>query len=271
MIHLIFGSAATSSLKYALSEQSHKIIGFPIDFSVGPITHIHRNSGIHSYFSWLETSFHTMWNFFEEDQLAYCQALQQLSAINDGEQVTIWTCENASEQIGLRISCYLLKEKNVTLRYVNTYHAMRHSFKQKDVQIDIRHSGECNAEQLTYFYKHSTYPMTKNMKNDYATEGEKLLNCTSIVRSWQHGEIVDDRETRDDPFILGCAIKMHHEMPNVEFIHATRVIGEVVSNSEQAISDAWIEFRIRSLIDSKQLDFEGNLKAMRMYKIKVLQ
>ncbi|WP_115772359.1 DUF1835 domain-containing protein [Oceanobacillus arenosus] len=52
-------------------------MGFPIDFSVGPINNMHKESGIKDYFSWLAASFHQMWESFEVDQPAYQQAVQQ--------------------------------------------------------------------------------------------------------------------------------------------------------------------------------------------------
>lgn len=79
MIHLVFGASATGSLKYTLHKQNHKIIGFPIDFSVGPITNVHKKSGIDNYFTWLKSSFHPVWGYFEDDQAVYRQALQQLA------------------------------------------------------------------------------------------------------------------------------------------------------------------------------------------------
>nr|WP_276516087.1 DUF3658 domain-containing protein [Oceanobacillus caeni] len=136
--------------------------------------------------------------------------------------------------------------------------------------MNIRQTGECNAEQLAHFQEHSTYPLSENMKSDYVRDGERLLNSKSMVRSWQNEEIVDDVETRDDPFILECAIRLHHEMSNHEFINPMRVIGEVVGNSEEPLSDSWIEYRIRALIHSNHLAYEGNLQSMRMYKIKVV-
>ncbi|MBO1911268.1 DUF1835 domain-containing protein [Microvirga sp. 3-52] len=38
MIHLVFGNAATGSVK---RKRNRKVIGFPVDFAVGPITNIH--------------------------------------------------------------------------------------------------------------------------------------------------------------------------------------------------------------------------------------
>lgn len=270
MIHIVFGNAATGSLKHAFRKQNHKIIGFPIDFSVGPITNIHKMSGETRYFTWLKSSFRPDLGDFVGDQTAYHQSLQKLLEIEDGEQVTIWTCENATEQIGLRICCYLLKDKEVELSVVNTFTAMHDYMKYKDVQMDILRTAECHAGQLIHFYKHSTYLISAELKSDYVQEGERLLSRESIVRSWQRGKIIDDIETKDDAFILECVTRLHHEMPNLKYINAPIVIGEVLGNSTHSLSDSWIEYRIRSLIDSDRLCYEGNLRLMRMYKVKMI-
>lgn len=101
-------------------------------------------------------------------------------------------------------------------------------------------------------------------------EGEELIQSKSFVRSWKKREIFHELETRDDSFIMDCAKKIHHEMGDSDFIHAARVIGEVVGHSEQSLSDAWIEYRIRSLIHSGHLMYDGDLQSTRMYKIKVV-
>lgn len=270
MIHLVFGAAAAGSLHHAFRRENHTIIGFPIDYSIGPLRNIHESSGSNHYFAWAQSSFHTTWDYFKGDQAVYRESLQQLLAIKNGEQVTIWTCENATEQIGLRISCYLLRDKDVELRFVNTYKAMHASMKGQDVRIDIRHTGECCAKELTYFYMHYTCPISEEMGSDYVQNGERLLSGKSMARSWQQGEIIDELETKDDSFILACATRMHHEMPHLEYIDAIRLVGDVLGNAEQSLSDIWIEYRVRSLIHSKQLAYEGDLQSMRMYKVKVV-
>lgn len=271
MIHLVFGASATGSLKHTFRKQSHKIIGFPIDFSVGPITNIHEKNGIKNYFTWLKSSFNRMWDYVEDDQTAFQQSLQRLLEIKDGEQVTIWTCENASEQIGLRICCNLLKNKDVELSFVNTFDAMKDYTEYKDVKIEISHTGECNPEQLAHFYKSSLCPISEEMRSILDQDGEALLQSKAIVRSWIQGEIINELETRDDSFIMECAKTIQNEKLNLEYINATRVIGEVLGHSEQSLSDAWIEYRVRSLIRSGHLVYEGNLQSMRMYKIKVVE
>ncbi len=238
VIHLVFGAAATGSLQYAFRKQrNHKIIGFPIDFSVGPIANIHEESSINYYFNWLQSSFHPLWSYFKDDQTVYQQSLQKMQQIEDGEQVTIWTCENAAEQIGLRICCYLLKDKEVELSVINTYHAMHDDTKDKNIRIDLRCTGACNPEQLAHFYKHSAYPIAKKIIGDYVQDGERLLSNKSIVRSWRRGEIVDELETRDDHFILECTRMLHRQRHNLDFINVTRVIGEMIGHAEQVLSD----------------------------------
>jgi len=271
VIHFVFGDSATGSLKYALRKQNQKIIGFPIDFSIGPITNIHKDSNIKSYFAWLKYSFHKVWGNFENNQTVYQHSIQKLLDIKDGDQVTIWVCENATEQIGLRIFCNLLKEKRVELSIVNTYKAMLEYTKYKDTSFEIRNTGECNAEQLAHFYKFSTFRISNELKRTLEQDGEKLLQSTSIVRSWKQEKIIDELATRDDVFIMECVRKLHSESKYIEFINATRVVGEVIGLSEQVVSDAWIEYRVRSLIYSGQLAYQGSLHSMRMYKVKPIQ
>lgn len=272
MIHIVFGATAIASLKLSFEDKGHQVIGFPVDFSVGPISDIHTNNGMNHYFSWLESLFQTKWNYLEEDRKFYEQGLYELSEIKDGDKVTIWTCENASEQIGLRICCYLLKDRQVELSVINSFKAM-HDYdytKGKDYRMDIHHTGECNVEFLKLFYKNSIHPISGKMKNQFDHEGEELLNRSSLFRTWRQGEIVHVPEEVEDPFILECARRIHKEQNSRGFINATRLVGEVFGESPCTLSDAWIEYRVRSLIQSGQLIYEGDLKSMQNYKIKLI-
>jgi len=269
LIHLIFGSSGTSSLSSTFCNKRDQIIGFPIDFSIGPLTNIHERRGI-NYFNWLESSFQTIREEFKEDQRVFSQSIHKLLEIKNGEKVTIWTCENASEQIGLRICCYLLENKQVELIIINTFYAMHQFMRHDNVRVDIRHTGECNDESLAYFYKYSKYPISVKERSQYEQDGQRLLRSKSMVRSWKQGRVMDESETRDDKFILNCVKRLQSNQPIAEFLPAVRVVGEVIGLSEQTLSDSWIEYRIRSLISANQLAYKGNLKSMRLYKIKVV-
>ncbi|MFD1067869.1 DUF3658 domain-containing protein [Oceanobacillus locisalsi] len=137
------------------------------------------------------------------------------------------------------------------------------------VNINIRTTAECNTQQLLYFYTHSNTAVTKEMRKNFEQAGEELLQRDSIVRSWKQGEIIDELETRDDAFIMEYTKREEQEDKADDFIIAARVVGGVLGESEQILSDLWIEYRIRSLIESGCLMYKGSLQSMRMYRIKV--
>ncbi|GIO22715.1 DUF1835 domain-containing protein [Oceanobacillus sp. J11TS1] len=269
MVHLIFGNTAAACLKHAFRKRNHQIIGSPIDFSVGPIRDIHQPDGIEEHFVWKASSFREVGNY-HANRSAYQEALKQLSEIKDGDKLTIWTCENASEQIGLRISCYLLKNKNVELTLVNTAQAMQEYMKGKDIDISIRMTGDCNGKQLLHFYDHLYVSITKEMRQTFEQEGKELLQRGSLVRSWKQRKIIDELETRDDAYIIKYVKKLERERGEGLFINTAQVVGGVLGEVEHILSDAWIEYRIRSLIQAGKFKYDGSLQAMRMYRIKTV-
>ena len=269
MIHLVIGATAMGSLSLNFSGEGHQVIGFPIDFSIGSIKNIHKNSSINHHFSWLKSTFSTVpWDYGEEQQ-GYEEALQKLLSIKNDEQITIWTCENATEQIGIRICCYLLREKQVDISFVNTFKAMHDFTKGKNYRMDIRHSGECSAEKLQHFYENSILPISEEVRRQYEKDGENMLNSTSLLRLWEQGKIVEVTESREDSFILDCAKRIQFESQK-DYINAIKVIGIVLGESVHTLSDAWIEYRVRALIESGELVYKGDLFSIGSYEIKVV-
>lgn len=268
MIHIITGDSATGALNHAFRGSDHQIYALPLDFSVGPINAIHEEEGIRRHFEWLDSSFNFRNDQFAQLEETYRQSLEKVRRLKDGEQVTLWTCENAAEQIGIRLVCYLIAGKNVELSVVNTAEAMDELMRDSDVQIEIRHSGECNGEQLAHFYKHSRTPLSEASAAALAGKAERLLSSKSLLRSWKQGEVQGDVETRDDKFILECVREQQMEELNEGFAKAVRVVGQVFSESYHIYSDAWIDYRIRSLIDSGKLVSRGDLGSIRNYELK---
>lgn len=270
MIHVVTGESAAACLKSVFRRLDQPVIELPVDFSVGPIAQIHQKRGISTRFDWIEHSFNPIKDHSIENQNLYLDSLEALQNVKDGQQVTIWTCNNAAEQIGLRISCFLLTGKQVELYLVNTQQAIDDYFKDQEMQQILRHSGECSSKQLAHFYKHSSMAVTKQMRAELENDAEKLLYSTSLLRSWHGSEIAEDEETREDAFILNCIQSNLDQFPENDYVDAVRIVGEILSLSDQSLSDVWIDYRIRSLIKSGQLAYQGKLHSMRSYKIKVV-
>ncbi|WP_188737858.1 DUF3658 domain-containing protein [Oceanobacillus neutriphilus] len=62
---------------------------------------------------------------------------------------------------------------------------------------------------------------------------------------------------------------MHREQDSTEFIPSARLIGEVIGYLGQYISDVYVEFRVRYLIENGIFEIKGVPKAMRFYSVKL--
>lgn len=269
MIHVVTGESAAACLKSVFHRLDQPVIELPVDFSVGPIAQIHQKRGISTRFDWIEHSFNPIKDHSIENQNLYLTSLEALQNVKDSQQVTIWTCDNAAEQIGLRISCFLLRTKQVELYMVNTQHAIDDYFKDQEMQQILRHSGECCSKQLAHFYKYSSMAITKQMRGALENDAEKLLDSNGLLRSWKQNNIVEDEETREDKFILECIQRNLDQSLENDYVKTVRIVGEVLSLSDQSLSDVWIDYRIRSLIKSGQLAYQGDLHSMCTYQVKV--
>lgn len=270
MIHIVFKQSAFGSLRYLLKGTSEKIIEFPAFLAEGPIYHLLTERGLNARLQWLEKCY----DFNEEDIRMYKEqielAIHQISAIPNDEQVIIWTCENANEQIGLRVVLELLKNSNVSIYIGNTYFNMLKIFEHKDIQIEIRHSGEVNAQQYAEFIHRNMFEqVTTEGVQCYVDELNGWLANDAVVRTWIHGKMRFDDATRDDAWIIQYAKELHGEQQEVEFFPAARLVGQVLGMSEYDISDTWIEYRLRHLIEQGFFCYEGDLSEMRKYRVRL--
>ncbi|MFC3212427.1 DUF1835 domain-containing protein [Planomicrobium okeanokoites] len=269
MNHFVVGESAAGSLKLAFRGKNHQIYPLSLDLSLGPIAAIHEEEGIQRHVDWLRSSFTFEDDYFGHQEETYRQTLEKIKSLKDGDQATIWTGENTAEQIGLRLVCFLMANKKVDLSVVNTAEAMNELMRDSDIEVEIRHSGECNNKQMAHFFKHSRTRLPNAETVALADDMLKLLSSTSLLRSWKNGEILDAEETRDDSFILKCVRGQKEKNLNDGFVKATRIVGEVLGHSYHIYSDAWIDYRLRSLTRSGQLISRGDLRSMRSYDVRL--
>ncbi|MFC5542462.1 DUF1835 domain-containing protein [Ureibacillus suwonensis] len=269
-VHIVFGSSAAGSLRYAFQdtpyEQTEEIIEVPDNLAEGPIHHLHTAEGFERRYQWLKENYR-----WEKDQAEWYknnmqQAFEKISSIPPEQRVVIWTGENASEGTGLRFSLYLLKEKTNEMSVLNTYDAY-HKFYNGMHEDFPRHTGELSPEQLLLFYELGELEeLTEEQRQAYAKEGEECLHSDAVLRTYNKGQIFGAENHRDDALIIG---KMKNLQGNKKFIKAARVIGEVLGHLDQYTSDEWIEYRLRQLIAQGKVEYQGELRAMRFYEVKL--
>lgn len=275
-VHIILGESAGGSLTYAFrdtpEEQTEVVITVPGYLSVGPIKALHTKDGLDNRFKWLKNHFRDELNDLEFYKRGMEKALQQIEAIQPHQQVVIWTCENAAEQTGLRFILYLLKEKENEIKEINTLKAFQElcvsSVREEDFYP--RSSGELSGEQLLLFYKQlPVEPMEPERRESLCWEGETLLQSSGLLRVWKDEQVHNEKEGREDQFIIECARRLHNEHEIYDFMKAARLIGEVVGHTAQYNGDEWIEYRLRRLIEQGIFEYRGELEAMRYYEVKL--
>lgn len=265
MKHIIFGESAAGSLKFALKKGTAQIIAFPNYLGEGPIQELLTAAGLKHRASWLEQAFRidgAQWTG------GFKQAMQQLEKVTEEDSVLVWASENATEQFGLRLICHVLQHKNCSIYHCNTYGNMLFLHRERNVQMEIRHTGEVSPEQLCHMLAEQLYEQLKPKEvSNYAKQGAQLMQGNSLLRTWRRGEILADVETRDDAMILRYLHELLQEF-DTEYIRAPRLIGHVLGFSMHDIHDTWIEYRLLTLIEQGDVNYRGDLRKMRTYEVK---
>ncbi|MGE7118810.1 DUF1835 domain-containing protein [Peribacillus sp. NPDC046944] len=270
MKHILFNQAAFGALSHALKRENVEIITFPNFFGEGPIHRLLTEKGFLDRMKWLQEAYRFDKKMSEQYVVLFHDALKSLQQIKEGEQVIVWTCENAAEQFGLRLVSHLLSGKKCSISVCNTYFPMLYFHEDEHTQYDIRHSGDVSPSQMKRMLKLNLLdPLTEDELVLLQAEALQLMEGHSIVRTWFRGRIIEDDESRDDQEIIRYASDMQSEYGIDNFYNAVRLIGHVLGWSEHDINDTWIDYRLRMLIKKGVFASIGHLREMRSYQVRL--
>ncbi|MEH7346962.1 DUF1835 domain-containing protein [Bacillus sp. JJ1532] len=275
-VHIVFGDSPAGSLKFAFRNtpyaKTEEIIVLPHILSVGPIELLHTKKGIENRFQWFKEHYRDDFNDLEEYKQGLLKAIEKIKGITPYQQIIIWTCENAAEQIGLRIVLYLLQNKVNEVFELNTFKAFHelYTYPMLEEEQYPRTSGELAPEKLLQFYEQfELRPMNCAKRHALLDEGRNLLLSESLLRTWENEELWHSDVERDDDSIIQCAKKLHKEQGKHDYMKAARLIGEVIGHMQQYTGDQWIDYRLRDLIAKEIFAYRGDLSAMRLYEVKL--
>lgn len=274
MIHILFGTSASGSLKHALRkmglDKKDKVISFSDIFSIGPIYKLNKEIGVKSRFKWMEKCMSDEFDELPDYLKEFKRSLNQIISVAEGEHVTIWAADNAHEQAGLRFAVYLLKDKNIDITVINTSKEYEKRFPVKKVKYTLLHSGEMIPEKFQHLYEHGTGNLlTDHDRISLKKEWLNLAETRETLRIWQNGRIFGVSEDYFDEFITGKVKKLHGTGKERAFIKSARVIGEVIGHLDQYVGDSFLEYRVRKLIEAGVFESKGRLEAMRFYSIRL--
>ncbi|MEK3727757.1 DUF1835 domain-containing protein [Lysinibacillus sp. FSL W8-0953] len=276
-VHIVFGHSPGGSLKAAFRNSNYvkteEIIVMPGNFSVGPLKDLHLCEGIEARFQWLQERY-----FIEDDGLAIFErevkeAVEKIKSIPPHQDIIIWTCQNAHEQIGLRLVLAMLEKKPNDIYVLDTFQLFHelHIFPQLAEDNYPRSSGEVSVENVLHIYEqYQGRPLKKSVQQTLSKEGLKMLMDDYCIHTWEYNELWSHHnENVDDDWIIACAKRLHEDQEEAPYLMAARLIGEVLGHMEQYREAEWIEYRLRQLIQQGVFSYQGELKGMLHYQVKL--
>ncbi|MBV7509677.1 DUF1835 domain-containing protein [Bacillus sp. sid0103] len=269
-VHIVCGESAAGSLKVGLGREN-KIIGFPDFFAVGPIWELHKEVGRNHRYEWLRDHLNYQDDFIEEEyERRFLNTLSEIDAILAQVPIVIWTAENANEQTGVCFLLYLLKEKTNPIYLMNTTIAYQELFNTSEYQYFYFHTGEVMPEKLKAIYqKKLSKPLTVRERSQFEKEWLSLSDSKGVVRIWESNKIKTVNEDYFDEMIVTAAQQLHSKQKEKDFMKSGRIIGEVLGHIDNNVGDAFLEYRLRSLIYKGIFEIKGIPKGMRYYSVKL--
>ncbi|HWO97760.1 MAG TPA: DUF1835 domain-containing protein [Bacillus sp. (in: firmicutes)] len=274
MIHILFGASPAGSLKVVLKElgldKKEKVISFWDTFSIGPINQLHEENGMKSRFEWMKNCISDEYDEFPDYKQRFEKTINQINSIPQGVHITIWTSDNAHEQTGSRFVVHLLKEKNIDITLINVTKAYEDFFEVKKVKYTPLHTGEIPPQKLQLIYEQGVGKFfTDHDRENLEKEWLSLSDNQETLRIWRNGRIHSVPEDYYDEFIINRAKKLYSKQKTKDFMKSARLIGEVLGHLDQYIGDAFLEYRLKKLIEAEVFEWEGSLQAMRFYSVRL--
>lgn len=275
-VHIIFGDSAAGSLKYALKEaniQEEHVLLFSDAFSVGPLFHLDQVVGQVARQQWLQEKLPIEGYLYEEYLQEMKVTFEKLYAIPSHIPITIWTGNNAYEHVGLTFVLFLLKEATHDIYVMNTADGFDKLFRTPNLDYKVRHTAELAPNRLMAIrevYKKQS-PLTKEERQVLENEWRALRENYEVLRIWENNRVVSVSEDYIDDFIVQCAKSLETDGFTGQCYKASRLVGEVLGHFEQYIGDAFIEFRLKTLIKKGIFHMTGSLHSMRSYSVKLAQ
>ncbi|MGM0884990.1 MAG: DUF3658 domain-containing protein [Bacillota bacterium] len=260
---------STPSLKQLFKQQeiNERVVYLPDDLMLGPLGNILLKDVQAERLKW--------WGriFSEGDKQIYMDFLDEsfqsfnhwVHEITDQDSLLFWVGDNPTEYIGMMcLLAYLPKSIPVSVIMSSMAYYKRYGgYKPLS-------TGEIPPKELLPLLEDAN-PLSSRVREGYVKNWNLLLNDNGILRIRKNRKIETVPDEYFDELIIGLAKKISKQktyLKNGGYLPALRLVGEVIGRSKQKITDTFIEWRLRCLIQRGHLAFEGSLTTMTLYKIK---
>jgi hypothetical protein len=243
--YLIYSPPAAGSLKYILGKKNlknQKVVSIDDDLSYGPLDDTNKRI---SFFSKVINSISPV----DEELKEYIEfRIKSWPKPDDfiDCKIIILHSKNAPEQL-------MLKMITKQLQNLDLY----------EIAIDneilqLRGTGAFTPEQLGTLIG-TEQIISNKRKNMLIKEWDNLLLSEDILREWRDKSIVTKNETYYDNLLISQCHK--------DYVNAASIVGMVLGNNKQMVSDTWLNYRIIQLIEKKKILAKGDTKHLRTFEV----
>lgn len=154
---------------------------------------------------------------------------------------------------------------------MNTTKVFEELFPVKNVKYILLNTGEISPEKLQIiFEKGQGLFLSDHDQEQLQNDWQSLSENQEVLRLWRNGRIQSVSEDYYDELMKKRAKKLQAKQDPKAFMKSARLIGDMLGHVDQYIGDAFLEYRLKKLIENGIFESEGSLYSMRYYSVKLL-
>ena len=263
MIHLVFNEDDKNVIEEAIKldeSLNGKVVSLTDDYSIGPINNLYLKEGIDNRKEWWDdilsgSDFEGKINI--DDQTIVASLVGELRR-NEGEEIWIWAAQNSHDVSGYYWALNYLKEfqKRVFILYLNNLPFIN----DKGAIFYPSSLKEIPPKEFLKAKKLSR-PLTLSEFEVDTDEWEKLSSQNKGIRVLEGGKKLiqfdfDNFDTEIKKYILP------------EWQKPSKIIQQFLNKSKLALHEAFILWRLKTLISMNEVEVQGNVGLMKDFEIK---
>ena len=260
IIHVVYSEGTEASFNHAINEgfiKGDQVIALYDDLSNGKIDNLNCDNDREIWWKnlygeeFLEANKSEIIDNFKEFN-------EEINKINEEDLVYLWYGKCNSEICAMYYTLYLLRGKKVNIYKINVSDKIIESNKDSVFTYIAASPCEIIPEKYEKYFKLAVKVKLEEYEN-LVNRWRTLTLENSTLRSLINGEIISVSEDYFDKEILKFTCQ--------KYIKSVRVVGDVLGNTEPKISDAFVFWRVKELIKSSLISYEGEFGVMRKMDI----
>ena len=194
-------------------------------------------------------------NFGMDVDLFYQESMVLLDQVEDCE-VVLWQGDSCHDILASAWLMTYLQNRNLKWSIVDLSQLSPEALNENLPAVNL---AMFSPEQVADLHKYKQI-VGKEAQQMYRDLWTAMRKENGAYRIKNGHEILSVDEDFHDEYIFS-------QIPN-EWTKASKIIGKTLSNSSHSITDTTVEWRIRNLIQSDKVEYQGELTGMDKYSLK---